>query len=236
LYYFTYITRHENGKFYVGRHSSKRINDNYFGSGRWVGSIEDKSKLTREVLEFFDDMTSLREAERILISQHIGKENCMNFNQNPVGFASGELNPNSNLTPERRKLLSERMLGEKNPAKRQEVRAKMSESQRKKPRGKWKKPMSEQGRKNISDARNGYRAPKEVREAHSQMLKEAYASGERVPARAMLGKNHSEETKEKLRKPKEIVKCPRCGKNGGISAMYRWHFDRCKVVPKDIKE
>ena len=29
------------------------------------------------------------------------------------------------------------------------------------------------------------------------------------------------------RKPKEIVTCPCCGKQGGISQMKRWHFDNC---------
>ena len=43
-------------------------------------------------------------------------------------------------------------------------------------------------------------------------------------------KSHSEESKEKMRKPKEKVKCPHCGKIGGISQMKRWHFDKCKEI------
>lgn len=42
------------------------------------------------------------------------------------------------------------------------------------------------------------------------------------------GTHHTEETKNKMRKPKELVTCPHCGKTGGISAMYRWHMDDCK--------
>lgn len=33
--------------------------------------------------------------------------------------------------------------------------------------------------------------------------------------------------KEKLRKPKYKVKCPHCSSEGGVSAMYRWHFNNC---------
>jgi hypothetical protein len=29
-------------------------------------------------------------------------------------------------------------------------------------------------------------------------------------------------------KPQKIVKCPKCGKKGGISNLKRWHFDKCE--------
>lgn len=35
MFYFTYITTHTNGKFYVGRHSTEKLDDRYFGSGKW---------------------------------------------------------------------------------------------------------------------------------------------------------------------------------------------------------
>ena len=44
----------------------------------------------------------------------------------------------------------------------------------------------------------------------------------------MFGFKLSEETKERMRKPKEKVTCPHCGKIGGISSMKRWHFERCR--------
>lgn len=50
---------------------------------------------------------------------------------------------------------------------------------------------------------------------------------------AKIGKKRPPEviakTAEKLRdKKKPVATCPYCGKNGGISAMARWHFTRCK--------
>lgn len=65
----------------------------------------------------------------------------------------------------------------------------------------------------------------------------------------MYGKNHTEETKEKMRKPKSeetkekmkisqlltpIVKCDFCDTIGRISIMKRWHFNNCKYKLKEI--
>lgn len=41
---------------------------------------------------------------------------------------------------------------------------------------------------------------------------------------------HTEETKDKMRKPKKVVCCPKCGQQGGVSQMKRWHFDNCRVT------
>lgn len=50
-------------------------------------------------------------------------------------------------------------------------------------------------------------------------------------SRALTGRPVSEETLQKLRKPKgsqKIVTCPHCNKSGGVSNMNRWHFNNCK--------
>ena len=122
------MVTHESGKFYVGRHSTSRANDKYMGSGKWVRSIKDRSQLTRQIIEYFDTVEQLFEAEENLIAKYIDTDGCMNFNRSSVGFSVGNWNPNK--SPERRKIASERMSGDKNPAKRLEVRKKMSESQK----------------------------------------------------------------------------------------------------------
>lgn len=53
-----------------------------------------------------------------------------------------------------------------------------------------------------------------------------------------LGYKHTEENKKKTSirfkgKPKSKVKCPYCGKIGGVNAMYYWHFDNCKLKKKN---
>jgi len=36
----------------------------------------------------------------------------------------------------------------------------------------------------------------------------------------------------KLKVSKPIVTCSHCGQSGGEGAMYRWHFDNCKMKGK----
>lgn len=69
----------------------------------------------------------------------------------------------------------------------------------------------------------GKRFKKPKTEEHKQKLREAN-----------LGKTLSAETKRKIseasigRVEKEHT-CPYCGKTGKSGAMYRWHFDKCKM-------
>jgi hypothetical protein len=95
------------------------------------------------------------------------------------------------MSEETKRKCSKSKLGDLNPAKRLDVRKKISESL------------------------TGRKIPKEVTE-------------KRLKSRA--GYRHSEETRNKMKKPKEKVKCPWCDKQGGISTMHRWHFNNCKSL------
>lgn len=94
--HFIYKTTHKNGKYYIGRHSTENLNDGYIGSGKWIKSIKDKSSVTREILEYTDDIYSLIELEGKYLIEHHGKTGCMNMNINPVGFSIGDQNPMRN--------------------------------------------------------------------------------------------------------------------------------------------
>lgn len=119
MYHFVYKTTHISGKYYIGRHSTENVNDGYLGSGRWVKSIKDKSKLSREILSYYNNTEELIENETILIEQNIENPLCMNWNDRGVGWSS-KYNP-SKLNPQR-------FAGDKNPMKREEIRKKVSES------------------------------------------------------------------------------------------------------------
>jgi hypothetical protein len=177
MYHFIYKTTSKSGKYYVGRHSTKKLDDNYFGSGKWIRSIKDKSELTREILEFCNEH-NLLDKEKEYLKECVGKPNCMNFNLNSIGFSSGKLNPAN--TPEEKKKRSERAKGENNPSKRPEVRKKMSEAQKGRPSPLKGQKMSEQGRKNISEARIGLKLSDEGRKKLSESRKRDYASGKRI--------------------------------------------------------
>lgn len=174
-YHFIYKTISSSGKYYIGRHSTKDVNDGYFGSGKWIRSLKDKSNLKREIIEFCEE-SELLEKEKQYLLEHVGKPNCMNFNISPVGFSSGNLNPAKTEKERIRRSIQHR--GENNPAKRPEVREKMSLAQKGKSRPKWK--MSEQGRKNVSEARKGIKYSEEGKRKLSESRKKDYASGKRI--------------------------------------------------------
>ena len=119
MQHFIYKTTHISAKYYIGRHSTKNINDGYFGSGRWVKSIKDKSNLSRQIIEYCDNDKELIEKETFLIEQNISNPLCMNWNDKGIGWSS-RFNP-SRLNPSR-------LAGDKNPMKNEEVRKKVSDS------------------------------------------------------------------------------------------------------------
>lgn len=49
----------------------------------------------------------------------------------------------------------------------------------------------------------------------------------------MFGKTHTQEAREKIRLANlQKIKCPHCGKEGGVAIMKRWHFTNCKMNPE----
>jgi hypothetical protein len=111
MYHFIYKTYSSSGLYYYGRHSTLNIDDGYFGSGKWIRSIKDKSKLKRNIELFCETFEELLMKEKEYISKYINDPKCMNFNENPVGFSSIN-NPNKLLKGT--KILSDRVKGEKN--------------------------------------------------------------------------------------------------------------------------
>lgn len=90
MYLFVYKTIHKNGKFYIGRHETDNINDNYLGSGTWVKSIKNKKLLSREILEFSNNIEELKLLEEYYIEFNWNNPNCMNYRISSEGFTSEE--------------------------------------------------------------------------------------------------------------------------------------------------
>jgi hypothetical protein len=219
------------GKYYVGRHSTNNIEDGYFGSGKWVRSIKDKNILTKSILCFYDNFDDLVVAEEHLLKEHVGKENCMNFNNNSVGFASGQLNPASRENQKQQCRI--RMLYD-NPSKREDIRLKKSKNLRGKPlvgRAKGYK-MTDEEKSKVSKGRKGIKYSDEGKRKLSESRKLQFELGERdVPS--FKNQKHKEETKlliseNALNRPKLI--CPHCGINAKPHMYKRWHGDNCKGI------
>lgn len=93
MYHFVYKTYSKSGRYYLGRHSTKKIDDGYLGSGKWVKScIRTGTILSRDILVFCETYEELRKQEEILITEHIDNKMCMNFHSSSSGFGCGKYN------------------------------------------------------------------------------------------------------------------------------------------------
>ena len=157
-YFYVYYSYEEYGRGYIGKRECKCLPEedvNYFGSFR------DKTfKPTQKIiLETFNSVEDALEAECVLHDFYKIDKNLHFANKaKQTSKKFYYINP------------SENMIGENNPAKRPEVRKKLSTS------AKNRIPISEETRKKMSDSHMG-----------------------RVSPKGMLGKKLTEEQKQKIR-------------------------------------
>jgi hypothetical protein len=80
------------GRYYVGMHSSNKLNDTYMGSGKRLRYSIRKHGIenhTKEILEYFESRELLIEAEKNAITPDmITDNNCMNMVEGGGGFTS----------------------------------------------------------------------------------------------------------------------------------------------------
>jgi hypothetical protein len=84
MYYTVYkITNKINGKFYIGTHKTKRLDDNYSGSGKYLKYAQEKygiENFNKEILFVFDTAEEMyaKEAE-IVNAEFLAEENTYNL-------------------------------------------------------------------------------------------------------------------------------------------------------------
>jgi len=135
MFHFLYKTYTNSGKYYVGRHSTKNVDDGYLGSGKWVKGIKDKTILKREILKFVDTVEELKREEKFLLEGVIDDPLNMNFNNSAEGFAVGNLNPAHSEQERKRRRdhnwmkteEARRWVSENNPSKKDYVKEKRRE-------------------------------------------------------------------------------------------------------------
>lgn len=228
MMHYIYKVCDQSGRYYVGRHSTNKQKDTYYGSGKWVRSLKDKTTLTKEIIETCETFEQLLEREKFYISENIGKDKCMNFNNSSVGFAVGEYNPANTQEEKRKRRL--RVIGDNNPAKRDEVRKKISEKNKGKQSSFKDKKHTEETKEKIRRKAIGRKVSLETRKQLSSIRKRKYVETGEVPC-SFTGKTHSEDSikkiKEKaLKRPKLL--CSFCGRMIAINGYKKHHGDNCK--------
>lgn len=194
-------------KYYIGRRSSKKdpILDNYLGSGKWVKSIKEKSRLSKVILEVFDTFDDLLIGEENWIAEHFDDPNNMNVACSSMGAGAGKNSIwyGKTHTYETRKQMSNTRKGVNHPLygkkHTEESRKLMSSSH-------IGKIITEETCKRMSDAKSGANHPlygKKHTEESKQRMSEA-RSGEK---HYMYGKLHTEETRKKMSDAKSGEKC-----------------------------
>ena len=211
MFHYIYKLTHTNGRYYIGRHSTKDVNDKYMGSGLWPRNIKDKSSLTKEILSFHTTPVDLKVAEKQLLDEHVGRPMCMNFNNNPIGFSSGHLNP---AKSEKEKLRKSKLTGESSPMHGKthtvESRQKMS--------------LSRQGKDTWNKGLQGIKTSNKGQTAWNKGLHTGHQS--------FTGKSHSPESIAQMKEKhanRERLACPHCNKVIDKPNYSRYHGDKCKL-------
>lgn len=210
MIHYIYKLVHTNGKYYIGRHSTENLDDGYMGSGKWPRSIKNKQELHKEIIQFCDSAEILLVTEKSFLLEHIGKPLCMNFNNNPVGFASGELNPAKSDNEKRRKSMQ---TGERNSmfgkTHTDGAKLKMSEGRKGKPT--WNKGLT------------GIKTSDKGQVAWNKGIHTGYQS--------FTGKRHTSESIAKMKeghRNRSKLECPHCKKIIDKPNYSRYHGSKCK--------
>ena len=212
MIHYIYKLVHTNGRYYIGRHSTKNLDDGYMGSGKWPRSIKDKQELSKEILSYHKSTDELLKAEKSLLTEHVGKPLCMNFNNNSIGFASGDLNP---AKTEKEKLRKSKQVGELNPmfGKTHSDAAKLKMSRDRKGRSTWNKGLS-----GIKTSTKG---------------QVAWNKGIHTGHQSFTGKSHKPESIQLMKEKhanRQRLTCPHCNKTIDKPNYSRYHGDKCKLI------
>lgn len=252
--FYTYIhTRASDNKpFYVGKGKGRRAHETRGRNDHWKRTVA-KHGLKVDIAAEWPTEAEAFEHEKFLIACFRDmKMPLVNQTDGGDGLAGYV------LTPEQRELQLARMLGDANPAKTPEARAKLGGENNpmfgltgdKSPHFGKKRPdqsarvsgasnpmcRADVVAKISGDSNPSKRA--DVRQKISDSRKGIRVSQEAKDKLriANLGKKASDETKAKMSlatkgKKKPVVVCPHCNKSGGQGVMTKWHFDNCKAKP-----
>lgn len=226
MIHYIYKTSSPSGKFYIGRHSTDNLNDNYIGSGKWVRQIKDKSSLTVEILEIANTFEELVILEEKYIAQYIDHPNNMNFNNRSVGWASGELSwaHTEESKQLKRELRSGKTFEEIYGAETAKIaKEKMREKAKQRPsRSPWNKGLTKETSASVNNisASNKGQVP--------------WNKGVSTGLQTFTGKHHTNESIQKMKETQRLnrannrITCAYCGKHLDKANYVKYHGEKCK--------
>jgi len=249
MIHFVYITTNlVNDKAYIGKHTTKNLNDGYLGSGLVLEKAIKKygrKNFKREILEYCDTHLEAYSREEAIIKE-FDAVNLETF-YNITAGGQGNKGYIPVFTEEWLRKISLALTGKKLT---QEHKDNVSKGG--KGRIAWNKGKtgiySEESLQNMRDSHKRYY---EINGGQSEEWRRKNSEGQKGRISPMKDKTHKDESKEKIklwyeivgfneeqltkmRKPREKVMCPHCGKIGGINAMHRFHFENCKFKDKEF--
>lgn len=229
---------------------------NYLGSGKFTLHLAiqkyGKENFSREILEFFHTKQEAFDAQEKYIKEYNTRTpNGYNISYKGGSEMSGgsvsektrkkmsDAKKGIKFTTEHIKKLSESHIGNKHSQEIINIIALKNKGQKRSKEAikKMQKPKTEAHKKNIKKGMKGKKYTEERKNNIRVALKESWKDPKKRKKQSeklkSLNLNPSKETREKISKAlkgkiQQKIKCPYCKKEGGIAAMYRWHFNSCK--------
>lgn len=116
------ITNTVNGKIYIGKHRTKNLNDNYFGSGKLIKNAIKRYGIlsfTKEYIVICYSQDVIDAIERILVNEEFIKRDDT-YNLNVGGSGVYDCSNTTAMTPEKGKAMNVKYLAESTPFERSE--------------------------------------------------------------------------------------------------------------------
>ncbi len=217
-YVYTLIDPRNNLPFYVGKGIGERCNAHVVEAKYYVKRKSPKLNKIRKLMRLGMEPVVVKVEENVSDKQAIDLEYLLIAEMRDLGFALTNMTDGGD--------------GAQGYKHTEAHKQKMSELQKgrvfsEETKQRMRKPKSEQGRKNIAEARltTEYRPSEETKRKTSEALK-----GRPSP---MKGRIQTDEAKAKMSawrkgKLKPKVECPHCQKAVAVNTAKRWHFDNCK--------
>jgi hypothetical protein len=217
-YVYTLVDPRNNLPFYVGKGSGERCNAHFIEAKYYVKRKTPKLNKIRKLMRLGMEPIVVKVEQNVSDEQALDLECLLIAEMRNLGFALTNMTDGGD--------------GAQGYKHTEEHKQKMSELQKgrvfsEETKQRMRKPKSEQGRKNIAEARitTSYRPSNEAKKKTSETLK-----GRPSP---MQGRTHTAESRAKMSAqrrgvPKPKVVCPVCGKAAAVNTAMRWHFNNCK--------